>query len=302
MNDMAPDAASFLADMPFLEGEPAAHPAVVAAEVIPDATDFLMDGLLAEADVALPDADAEAARPGVVVADFSVEADRVVTQPATAVAEDGIPDATDFLMDGLLAGVDAALADAVAAQPGTVAPDFAAAADLLPPSVALGSAKVDLREGLAGAWGVDRSRTLSARLGFHIGDLRFVVSFDDASELSEMVTAYRLPNVPAWFRGLANLHGNLVPVFDVAAMIGFPVKADKDRMLLVLGHGSMAAGMLVNELPTRIRLESATAIDLPDLPDALKDCVPKAYLHGGDIWLELQYQRLFETAAARLAS
>jgi hypothetical protein len=87
-------------------------------------------------------------------------------------------------------------------------------------------------------------------------------------------------------------------------MIGSRAKlqADKDRMLLVLGHGAMAAGMLVNELPTRIRLESATAIDLPELPDELKDCVAKAYLHGEEIWLELQYQRFFEATAARLAS
>ena len=128
------------------------------------------------------------------------------------------------------------------------------------------------------------------------------MSFDDASELSEMVSVYRLPNLPAWFRGLANLHGNLVPVFDVAAMIGSQTKAKDDRMLLVLGHGSMAAGMLVNELPTRVRLESATTIDLPELPDELKDCVAKAYLHGEEIWLELQYQRLFESTAARLAA
>ena len=85
-------------------------------------------------------------------------------------------------------------------------------------------------------------------------------------------------------------------------MIGSRVEAGNDRMLLVLGHGAMAAGMLVNELPTRIRLESATAIDLPELPDELKDCVSKAYLHEQEVWLELQYQRFFEMTSARLAS
>jgi twitching motility protein PilI len=268
---MVPDAASFLADMPFLEGGSAVDAAAPPAEggapdqaaenMIPDSTAFLMDGFAAEGDGSLPDAGTE----------------RPVALPQVAAA-------------------------AVFAA----APDFSSEFGLLAPSAALGSSHVDLREGLAGTWGVDRNRTSSAKLGFHVGDLRFVVSFDDASELSEMVSVYRLPNVPAWFRGLANLHGNLVPVFDVAAMIGSQTKAkagaEKDRMLLVLGHGAMAAGMLVNELPTRIRLESATAIDLPELPDELKDCVPKAYLHGEEIWLELQYQRFFEATAARLAS
>lgn len=270
MNDMVPDAAGFLADMPLLEGESGAEAAAQAqsslaavaapdqdaAQMIPDSTAFLMDGFAAEGDASLPDAGTE----------HTAES----TAAANAVFAPSPADSGDV--------------------------------DLLLPSAALGSSRVDLRAGLAGGWGADRGRVLSARLGFHVGDLRFVVSFDDASELSEMVSVYRLPNVPSWFRGLANLHGNLVPVFDVAAMIGSRVKMDKDRMLLVLGHGAMAAGMLVNELPTRIRLESATAIDLPELPEALKDCVQKAYLYGEEIWLELQYRRFFESTAARLAS
>lgn len=273
MNDMVPDASGFLADMPFLEGESAVD---------------------------------AAAQPPVTEGGAPDQA-----------AENMIPDSTAFLMDGFAAESDESLPDAgterSVASPQVAAstvlaevPDFSSQFGLLPPSAALGSSQVDLREGLAGAWGADRNRTLSAKLGFHVGDLRFVVSFDDASELSEMVSVYRLPNVPSWFRGLANLHGNLVPVFDIAAMIGSQAKAqsqaDKDRMLLVLGHGAMAAGILVNELPTRIRLESATAIDLPELPDELKDCVLRAYLHGEEIWLELQYQRFFEATAARLAS
>lgn len=270
MNDVVPDISSFLADMPFLEGESAV--------------------------------DAAAQPP---MAEGSV--------PVQAAADNMIPDSTDFLMGGFAAevneaapgaanGVTAELPLAAAAEVFAPVADFSEQLGLLAPSVALGSSQLDLREGLVGAWGMNQNRTLSAKLGFHVGDLRFVVSFDDASELSEMVAVYRLPNVPLWFRGLANLHGNLVPVFDVAAMIGSEAGADKDRMLLVLGHGSMAAGLLVNELPTRIRLESATAIDLPDLPAELKDCVPRAYLHGQEIWLELQYQRFFEATAARLAS
>ena len=260
MNDMGPDAASFLADMPALEDEPAAE--LVQPPVM------------------------EAAAPD-------------------QAAEDMIPDATAFLMDGFVTAGD----DAGDAGNGSLAeplPDSSAQVGLLPPSLALDASRVDLREGLSGVWGIDHRQTLAAKLGFHVGDLRFVVSFDDASELSEMISVYRLPNVPSWFRGLANLHGNLVPVFDVAAMIGSGVRAEagakEDRMLLVLGHGAMAAGMLVNELPTRIRLESATAIDLPELPGELKDCVPKAYLHEDEVWLELQYQRFFEMTAARLAS
>ncbi len=64
MNDMVPDAASFLADMPMLEGESAAEavpsPAMKAAapgraaeDMIPDSTAFLMDGFATAGDDAV---------------------------------------------------------------------------------------------------------------------------------------------------------------------------------------------------------------------------------------------------------
>lgn len=268
MNDMVPDASSFLADMPVLED---VAPEAAAAKVPP------------------------------------------AGQAAPDMTADMIPDATAFLMEGFAASGDACSGETGAERTGeppapssdtafVMPADAAGGVVLLPPSVALGSFHADPRAVLTGGRDAGRRGALSARLGFHVGSLRFVVPFEGASELSEMVAVYRLPNVPPWFRGLANLHGNLVPVFDVAAMIGFRVENHKDRMLLVLGHGATAAGMLVNELPTRIHLESATAVDLPELPDALKDCVAKAYLHGQEVWLELQYQRFFEMTAARLAS
>lgn len=251
LNEIVPDAAAFLADMPALEDRPPAEPKVPMSS---------------------PDGVAEHA------------------------AEDVIPDAAAFLMDGFSADIDDLPSDDGAADPLEQA---SSPPQMVLPSAALTPSKTDLHDGLPADREADRRH---ARLGFHVGGLRFVVSFDDASELSEMVAIYRLPNVPFWFRGLANLHGNLVPVFDVAAMIDARPAADKGRMLLVLGHEARAAGILVNELPKRIRLESATAIAAPQLPDQLKNCVSRAYLYGDEIWLELQYQRFFETAAEKLAS
>lgn len=261
MNDMVPDAASFLANMPLLDDTTPERAAVVQKSVSP-------------ADSPTPSA---------------------LGDPPDQVAEDAIPDSTAFLMEGFAAAPETS-------PPGDAAADGAVPAPgLLPPSVALTASRLARHDVLENIAGAGTGGVLSTKLGFHVGDLRFFVPFDGASELSEMVPVFRLPNVPSWFRGLANLRGNLVPVFDVAAMIGFRGETGRDRMLLVLGHGPMAAGMVVNELPTRIRLESATEVERPELPGVLQDCVPRAYLHGEEVWLELQYQRFFETTASMLA-
>lgn len=140
----------------------------------------------------------------------------------------------------------------------------------LPPSVALG------RHGRRASHqpGLGDEAALDNWLGFRIGELGFAVPFDSASELSEMVPAYRLPNSPNWFLGLSNLHGNLVPVLDIAAMIGLKSGPASARMMLVLGHGHSATGILVDGLPRRIRLSSAAGVATPSLPESLGGVFP----------------------------
>ena len=58
------------------------------------------------------------------------------------------------------------------------------------------------------------------RARFRIGNVGVLISSSDSSELTDMPSLYYLPNTPLWLKGMANLHGNLVPVFDLAAYLG----------------------------------------------------------------------------------
>ena len=98
--------------------------------------------------------------------------------------------------------------------------------------------------------------TGNQRQGFRIGSVGLMIGHEDGSELTEMPTLYDLPHAPAWFMGMANLHGNMVPVFDLASYLGIekqPVQREvARRMLLVLGHGAEAAGVMIDGLPQRL--------------------------------------------------
>lgn len=56
--------------------------------------------------------------------------------------------------------------------------------------------------------------------GVRIGAVGLMLSYEDSSELTEVPELYYLPNSPVWVKGLANLHGNLIPVLDVAEYLG----------------------------------------------------------------------------------
>src|SRR6185295_11326262 len=137
---------------------------------------------------------------------------------------------------------------------------------LLSPSEALRRASVD-----AGERAAERKDAATLlRQGFRIGNLRLMVPFDGGSELSEMLPVYRLPNCASWFKGLVNLHGNLVPVFDLAGLLGAGAGGGERPMLLVLGHRENAAAVLVDGLPQRLRFTGAERVGIPEIPQTLK--------------------------------
>ena len=52
------------------------------------------------------------------------------------------------------------------------------------------------------------------RFGFRVGSIGLLVPAGMLSELVDDTEVYPLPTTPAWFHGLINLRGGLVPVFD----------------------------------------------------------------------------------------
>jgi chemotaxis signal transduction protein len=133
-----------------------------------------------------------------------------------------------------------------------------------------------------------------ARQGFRIGELSLMVRYDDGSELTEMPPLYRLPNTPAWFMGVANLHGLIVPVFDLAAFTGVEPTRDARRMLLVLSHGADAAGIVIDGLPRRLRWSEERQADAATAPARLASHVRGAALIDSVLWFDLDRASLLD--------
>jgi twitching motility protein PilI len=185
----------------------------------------------------------------------------------------------------------------IAAEPGSDsinAPERA----LLAPSVALTARAENKRQA---ARGTRKVESLIVRQAFRIGPLRLLAAFGDASELSEMVPCFRLPNTASWFVGFANLHGTLVPVFDMATFMGIEHDAKASPYLLVFGKDDSAAALIVDGVPKRFRMTEAERVDTPALPAALEDYVPLAYMHDGTVWLDFDHRRFIEVLAQQLA-
>jgi purine-binding chemotaxis protein CheW len=132
------------------------------------------------------------------------------------------------------------------------------------------------------------------RQAFRIGQMRLLAPFDKASELVEMPNVYPLPRMPANLLGLVNLHGRIVPLFDLATLFETQHLPREKRMVLVIGHGSDAAGIVVDGLPRRMAFLPDSQIVPPALPAAAASAVLATFVAGKDAWFELDFAQLLD--------
>lgn len=132
------------------------------------------------------------------------------------------------------------------------------------------------------------------RQAFRIGQMRLLAPFATASELVEMPNVYPLPRMPANLLGLVNLHGRIVPLFDLAALFETQHLPREKRMVLVFGHGNDAAAVVIDGLPRRLVFRPEARIITPALPAAAAGAAIATFVQGPDAWFEFDYALLLE--------
>ena len=88
----------------------------------------------------------------------------------------------------------------------------------------------------------------ASKLGLQVGDEAWLVDLADAGEVLPVPPITPLPLTRPWFRGMANIRGNLYAVVDFPAFLGRnPVAAGEQARLLLVGERfRVAAALLVD--------------------------------------------------------
>lgn len=132
------------------------------------------------------------------------------------------------------------------------------------------------------------------RQAVRVGDLHLLFDFASTSQLSELVPITPLPATPHWMRGLASLHGMVLPVFDLGALIGLETARSAKPLLLVIGHGDSAAAILIDGLPDRFRFEESERVETWAAHPWLSECTLAAYTRDDRVWIDVDYQQLLD--------
>ena len=109
----------------------------------------------------------------------------------------------------------------------------------------------------------DSARSAS-KLGVQVGAQSWLVDLVEAGEVLPVPPITAVPLTRAWFRGVANVRGNLYSVVDFAAFLGAGVSAggEQARLLLLGERFRSAAALLIDRSlglrnPAQLRLRAA---------------------------------------------
>jgi twitching motility protein PilI len=133
---------------------------------------------------------------------------------------------------------------------------------------------------------------LASKLGFQVGGDNWFVSLHQVNEVIPVPPTVTVPLTHSWFRGVANVRGNLYSVLDFSAFQGgdaIPPGMER-RVILVSDKLIGGAGLLVSRMLGLRNPEQFTAAGRPaEAPSWVAGAYTDA---GGTRWLELDLTAL----------
>lgn len=86
-------------------------------------------------------------------------------------------------------------------------------------------------------------------IGFELMGKRFVAPMGEVSEMLEVPVCTHLPGVQSWVKGIANVRGRLLPLFDMANFFGDVLNAQrKQHRVLILEAEGLYSGLMVDRV------------------------------------------------------
>ena len=134
--------------------------------------------------------------------------------------------------------------------------------------------------------------TLSSKLGFQVGSDNWFVALHQVNEVIPVPPMMPVPLTHSWFRGVANVRGNLYGMVDLSAFQGGDaISPGMERRVIIVsdrlvgGSGLVVSRMLGLRNPEQFNAAPKPASAPPWLANAFTDA-------GGTRWLELDLPAL----------
>lgn len=141
-------------------------------------------------------------------------------------------------------------------------------------------------------------------LTFQVGEAEYGVDLMSVREIKGWSEATRLPNTPDFMRGVINLRGSIIPIFDLRCRFGQGLtQAHKKNVVVILNISDRNIGILVDAVSDIVAVESN---DIKNAPQESTQTVDNRFVkglisHGDRMVVLLDVERLFDAKTLLIA-
>ncbi len=105
-------------------------------------------------------------------------------------------------------------------------------------------------------------------LTFSVAQAEYGVDIMKVMEIRGWSETTRIPNSPDYMRGVINLRGLVIPIFDLRTRFGQgPTEVHEKNVVIVIAVGKRMLGILVDAVSDILTVESSEIKDAPDTSD-----------------------------------
>ncbi len=129
---------------------------------------------------------------------------------------------------------------------------------------------------------------------FSLLGVKLAVLLEDIAELLELPNTTQLPRVKPWVKGVANLHGRLLPVVSLVEFLGGQTKTSPHHQrVIVIDIDDVYVGLSVDRVygMKRFKVDSHSR-NVEGIPEVLSAYIDGCFEHESERWLLFQPARL----------
>jgi purine-binding chemotaxis protein CheW len=102
-------------------------------------------------------------------------------------------------------------------------------------------------------------------VSFEVGSDTFLIPIEKVVEFRTWSEPTAVPHTPDYVRGIVNIRGEIVPIYDVAARLGrgLTVAAERHVVVIVRSEDGRSVGLLVDSVTDIVNARSADMAPIP---------------------------------------
>lgn len=140
---------------------------------------------------------------------------------------------------------------------------------------------------------------LDSYFTFRVGGELFAVNIGQITKILEYAEVTKVPNSPKYFKGIINMFGEVIPVFDGRLKFGFPeVERSRETCILilvfVLDGNTVSSGIIVDSVEKVLIFEPESIKPAPTVGKGFNS----EFIHGiandnGEFVIILNLEKIF---------